>query len=83
MVVYIVKTEIEAAKNLIHKPLKRLCHFPQPKGHADKLIGAKGGDYGSLGYVVRFNRDVVVRSCDVYFTEDGSTMERCRVVLNR
>ncbi len=52
-VIYIVKTENKAAKNLIRKPLKRLCRVPQPKGHADKLIEAKGGDYSSQSWVRR------------------------------
>ncbi len=48
-VVHIVKTEIQVAKNLVHKPLKRLCRIPQPKGQTDKLIETKGLIMAVLG----------------------------------
>ena len=44
-----VKTEIQAAKNLVHKPLKQLCRIPQPKGQMNKLIETEGLIMAVLG----------------------------------
>ena len=41
--------EVQAVEDSVHVPLKSQPCILEPKGHAQELVEAKGGDDGGLG----------------------------------
>ena len=59
----------------MHESLECLCSIPEAERHSHKLKQAEWGCDRGLGYIVGGDRDLVVRSHEVQFGEDGGTLQ--------
>ena len=69
-IIKVDENEGNAAKCVIHQPLKRLGSVLEPKGHAEELPEPEWRDNSRLGDVRRCYRDLVVAAYQVHLGED-------------
>ena len=81
-VVQINKTVWEMAKYSVHESLEGLCRVAEAERHPKELEQAEGCDDGSLGDVLGVHGHLEVTLGEVEFTEDVTSMEICRKILD-
>ena len=69
-IVQVHQQEVQVLEDGIHQSLESLGGVLKPERHAEEFKEPERGDHGRLGHVIGVDRNLVITTDEVDFTED-------------